>query len=188
MPFYGRSLLGQSLGTLMPNKANLYYGSPVSGTGTNSALGNGNLRASPLWVPRSVTIDRIKAEITTVGDVGSRLRLGIYGDSGDGYPGALLVDAGTINGDSATEQEIAISQLLASGLYWLAAAVQNVSTVTPTVRTANIVAPSVGISGVLNSGPAGYLHSGVTGALPATFTATPSTASAVPRILVRVTT
>jgi hypothetical protein len=81
-------------------KACHYYftaGSNASSTGTT---GTGTLRLLPWYVPTAVSLTRLGAEVTTVGEAGSLYRLGIYSDNGSGYPVALLVDADTILGRS----------------------------------------------------------------------------------------
>jgi hypothetical protein len=65
--------------------------------------------------------------------------LGIYEDDGLGSPGVLLLDAGTIDGNSATAQEKTISQALVGGRrYHLAALVDGG---TPTLR---VITPAAG--------------------------------------------
>lgn len=76
------------------------------------------LKAQPFVVPKTITLDRIGMEITVIGTVGSLVRLGIYA-SENGLPTTLVLDAGTIAGDSATFQSITINQTLAPGLYYL---------------------------------------------------------------------
>lgn len=185
----GALMPGQALGMVMPNKANLWYGSPVTTVGTSNALGNGTLRATPLWVPRPGAVDRIGLEVTAIGDIGSKIRLGIYNDDGTGYPGARLLDAGTIAGDVVAVQEIATAQALVSGLFWLGAVYQDAPTLGPTVRTGVGLAPNVGREAFGATNVAmGYSMTGVAGALPAAFGANVFIAATCARVLVRVTT
>lgn len=178
---------GAAVGVIWPTKADSYYGSPITGTGINNALGNGTLRVTPLWVPRLVTVDRIRAEVTTIGDVGSLVRLGVYRDDGTGYPGDLLLDAGTIAGDSTGTKEITVNQAVTPGLWWLGSCIQASVTLQPTMRAIVGLAPNViHAGGTLSTVPMGYLHTGVAAALPATFVTTPNLAGAAARILVRV--
>ncbi len=103
---------------------------------TSITQGNGTTRAAAIWVPEPVIIDRIGCEVTIAGEAGSKIRLGIWADGGQScIPATLILDAGTINGDSATVQEITISQALAPGVYWLSSTVQSAPTTQPTVRT-----------------------------------------------------
>ena len=97
------------LGTYL--KSGLYYHTlqPQSGTATATPTA-GVLYVAPFFVPSAVTLIRIGAEVTTGGSAGAVVRLGIWSDTGSGYPGALVLDAGTIDGTSATVQEITISQ------------------------------------------------------------------------------
>lgn len=101
-----------------------------------TALTNSLFRCYPVIINKNITIDRLGAEITTVGEAGSLLRLGIYRDDGNSRPSALVIDAGTILGDSATLQEKTITPtLLEAGTYWFGAAPQAAPTTPPTIRT-----------------------------------------------------
>lgn len=157
-----------------------------------STLGVGNLRVTPWFVPNAVTVSRIGAEIVSAGDSGSKLRLGIYADDGTCYPGALVLDAGTIAADSNTVQEITVSQALTPGLYWVGAAVQIVSVTQPTVRCVNAppIVPHIHVGAAAPSAAQltfGFVHTSVTGALPTPFTSTVGASSTAPaRIFVKV--
>ena len=144
----------------------------------------------PFPVGEALTIDRISLGVAVAGTAGGKVRIGIYNDT-DGIPSTLLLDAGTINGDSATYQEITVSQALSAGtLYWVAV-VWQVQIVGAGVLRAS--APGSGSEWVgqnaNNSDPrvSTYLQSGVTGALGA---ATPSTTGAytqAPAVKIRAT-
>lgn len=106
-----------------------YYG-PGAPVVTNQGMAaNGNIRLVPIWLPTRA-VDRIGLVLTVAGSSGSLVRLGIYGsDPSTGMPtGSPLVDAGTIDGTSATYQEKTIAWTpSARGYYWLAAVVQAAS-------------------------------------------------------------
>jgi hypothetical protein len=168
-----------------------YYPAGQNSITTLATLGVGTLRIAPAVIPRAITIDRLGAEITAVGEAGSKLRIGIYADDGTGKPGSLLLDAGQINGDSATVQEITVNQTLNPGIYWFGAVVQAVTTTQPTVRIiANWTPPILmGISTSLPGAGAtvlGLSMSGVTGALPGTFSTTPGSSASIPRLFYRI--
>lgn len=176
--------------TPMPAPGQYCFTTSPGSASTNGAVGTGSLKLLPWLVTRPFSIDRIGGEITTVGDVGSLLRLGIYADNGNAYPGVLLLDAGTIAGDSATVQQITCALALAPGLYWIGGAVQSVTTTQPTIRVNGTWTPPVtlAVSTTLpatNATSLGYSMSGVTGALPASFSATVSAIPLAPRVLVR---
>jgi hypothetical protein len=167
----------------------IFTSSPATSS-TNAALGNGTLRLAPWVVTRAMAIDRIGAEITTVGEAGSKLRLGIYTDNGSCFPGALLLDAGQIAGDSATVQDLTVSLTLPTGLYWIGGVVQSAATTQPTVRVVSNWTPPVPISGGTSApaATAAYVantQTSVSGALPATFTATAVAGAAAVRVHVR---
>lgn len=170
--------------TIYVQGAAYYYFPQVhSGTGTSGSLGNNTLRLSQIVVAKTVTLTSIGAEITSAGEVGSKFRIGIYADAG-GYPGGLLLDAGQIAGDSATVQELAVSSLvLVPGIYWIGGVVQNAPTTQPTIRLVNFMFNTAlaTIPGV-NATAGGYQQTGVTGALPSTFTSTLSQIGTMPRI------
>lgn len=148
----------------------LYYG--PEGARSTVALADGTASAVCFWVSSSQTFDRIGCEVTTVGAAACVVRLGIYADNGSGIPGARVLDAGTVAGDSLGAKEITISQVLPAGLYWLVTANQGGA---PTVRSAaNNLLGGAGVStlGVATgaSPRTGYTATGVSGALPSTFT------------------
>jgi len=158
---------------------------------TTSNAAEGLLRVAPWVLRRPVAIDRIGAVVTTVGEANSKVRLGVYADTGNAYPGALLLDAGQINGDSATTQEITVALTLAPGIYWIGGVSQACATTPPTVRIAAAawVPPltlSIGTSVAAGAATMGYQQTGVTGALPSTFSATVTATTTPPRVFVRV--
>jgi hypothetical protein len=141
-------------GKLITGNYYLVTGQRDTGSGLNNS---GQLRLSPWVLSNPVTISRIGAEVTLSGDAGSKVRIGVYADDGNGYPGSLLLDAGTINGDSVTVQQITVP---------------------------------FGTTGIPTNAEVrtGYQITGVTGALPSTFTAGGASVgvSLVPRIFVKV--
>lgn len=103
---------------------------------------------------------------------GCVVRLGIYNDDGTGNPGTLLVDGATINGNSATVQEVTVSAVITGGLYWFAGVTQGVTTTQPTLRTmTNLVSYPVPNANIPTAGqlPAGVTMSSVPVALPSPF-------------------
>jgi hypothetical protein len=70
-------------------------------------------------VRRKSTYDRIAFQVTTAGAAGTIGRAGIYADNGSLYPGALVLDAGTIAVEGTGVKEISINQQLNKGIYWL---------------------------------------------------------------------
>jgi hypothetical protein len=74
-----------------------------------------------------VTATSLGIEVTVAGTATHVGRVSIYHDE-DGYPGELLLDAGTIAMDPGAVpafQAASISQYLAQGWYWLAISVQS---------------------------------------------------------------
>ncbi len=73
----------------------------------------------PIFVPEQTIYDRIGVEMTDNGGVGSVFRMGIYKWSA-GVPGALVLDAGTVDAASNGQKLITISQELPRGYYYIA--------------------------------------------------------------------
>jgi hypothetical protein len=156
---------------------NYFYTASQTGSTTINTLGTGALRLVSWQVPRTLSLSALAAEVTTIGDVGSKFRIALYADSGSGLPGALVVDAGQIAGDSATVQSLSVSVTLQPGVYWIGGAVQSVTTTQITMRAVNNWVPPVpvllGTSLPSAGGSAIAIQmSGVTGAAPSTFTGT----------------
>lgn len=168
------------------------YFCPVgTGRGDTDDLPYGVLVCSPWLLGAPVTISRIGVDVHSAGDAASKIRLGIFADAGNYHPGALILDAGpNINGDSATVQEITISQALSPGIYWLGAVAQSGVTTRPFVRVPFSYEPPISIA-MDSTIPdpnwtfGAVAQTGVTAALPSTFTATVAGNRRVPRIFLK---
>ena len=175
-----------------------YYALPNYGSlTTNNSLGVGTLRATPFWVPNAITVSQLLFEVTTGGDATSVYRLGIYADDGTGHPGALVLDAGTkaVNlGGSGIPGVVTIAGLstaLNPGVYWIVGVIQGSITTQPTLRTIQGVGIMPNIDFGTTAPPTdgvvfGYNMSGVTGALPSTYTVN-WLSSNIPRVYMKVT-
>lgn len=173
-----------------PWRSGRYYFCPnTTSVATSSGQGVGSLRAVPFFVPNPVTLSKIGAEVTSAGDAGSKYRLGIYADDGNGRPGRLIVDAGQINGDSETVQELTISVQIGPGWYWAAGVIQAVVTTQPTMRVSQNASFAVLLGSdsipAANRTYSGFLRTGITGALDTLFSADGISVT-VPRIFVKV--
>lgn len=151
----------------------------IEGGGVSS-LSFSTLYAAPK-VLRAGTLVAIAARHFGTPTAGEVFRMGVYADNGNGYPGALLFDAGTIDlSTAAAVKSITISQVIPStGLYWLVGVKQggsNAATMLVFVATAG-VAPArfqMPAAADFTTRIAGFSAPSVTGALPANFTATVS--------------
>lgn len=121
-------LLWKYMPASLPFRSGQYYGATYRSFGSGSRTEDTTFY-TPLYVPSSVTADRIGITVAVNGATDSA-RLGIYNDT-DGLPSTVLLDAGTVSvtgsGDVLTNFEITISQALTPGWYWLAANVQTTS-------------------------------------------------------------
>lgn len=191
----GRTLTADTVAPPNPPSGFYFYTCSQVSTAVSAAnaLGVGTLRLAPWLVTRAISISRLVGEVTTVGDVGSKFRIGLYADTGSAQPGGLLLDAGQIAGDSATVQELTVAITLQPGLYWVGGAVQAVTTTQPIMRVINsnweppVHVPTSSSTTLvsLNGSAFGSNMTGVIGALPSTFASTGVTAN-IPRIGARV--
>ena len=140
----------------------------------------------PMPIPRSLTVDRIGIEVTSSATGSPVLRLGIYADD-DGVPGALLVDAGTVDASSPGFKEATINQALTAGMVWLFCAQQGGTSngaVRATRYATHVGIPSSGYTpyecGAWSDADAS------SGAMSNPAPAMSDVASAAPRILLRV--
>ena len=137
---------------------------------TDQFSANGAGIYAPFWVGRTQSFDAVAVDVTVAGSAGSVVRLGVYKDDGTGWPGTLVVDAGTV--DTATTGLKSITAGLgaltdlAPDLFWLFAASQGGATTQPTLRA--VGNGSHQWVGVIPPGSAShtvYNVSGVTGTL-----------------------
>jgi hypothetical protein len=138
-------------------------------------------------VDRLCILQALVGEITTAGSTGAVLRLGVYADDGSGmFPGALVVDAGTIDATVVGNAALTLSTalVLVAGKYWVGGASQGSPATAPVVRIVGtngaVLMPSTTASA--SNIPTGAAQNSVSGALPSTFTTTLGFTSAVPRV------
>lgn len=81
------------------------------------APGGNQLYAAPFFAVRDMTIDRIAIECY-IAEAGKNVRLGIYNDGTNLYPGSLVLDAGTVSIGTTGVKAITINQVLTKGLYF----------------------------------------------------------------------
>lgn len=103
--------------------ANRYYGHPFATSISTGTFVADRLCGIPIFISESCTITKIGMQVQ-VGAAGNA-RLGIYNIDSDGNPSTLLLDAGTVSTAASGEKEIAISQSLVTGWYFLAVVADN---------------------------------------------------------------
>lgn len=114
---------------MLPNRARpigAYVGLIAYQAASSTAPLDG-LLAHPVFMPAGTVIDRLVIEAAT-GHASATVRLGIYADA-NGYPGALLLDAGSIPVTSAGIKTLTVNYTTVDDVVWLAA-VNNGSAVT----------------------------------------------------------
>ncbi len=103
-----------------------YYSGMIVGLTTivNIGANADYVFAIPIIISKNTTFDRIAVDVTTACSgvcvtAGANCRLGIYRDTGNVYPGSLIIDAGAVAIDVLGLAELIINQPLTAGLYWL---------------------------------------------------------------------
>lgn len=171
----------------LPMVAGRYYFVPNATSPSTNVPPQGQLRGHVHYIPNRIEITKIGAEVTSAGEAGSVVRLGIYADD-NGRPGALVLDAGTINGTSVGVQEITISTTIGPGWYWFAECAQLCPTTPPTMRTVTSFAPPMDVgtsTPAANATQASYRRDNITGALPNPFASAPTVTSTAIRIFIK---
>jgi hypothetical protein len=154
----------------VPLKSTYYY--PSDGQGGSRTMTYQLLWIFPFDLQRAITITKLACNVTTAGTAGSTIRLGIYSSDGAGGIGNLLIDGGTVAGDSTGIKTATISQAAGPDRIWLCAAWQGTNTTAPVLQGYARSAPFIGWSSFVQFPPLmGYQYAGITGALPASLAA-----------------
>jgi hypothetical protein len=170
------------IGVAMQPVSGLWVGDPWgNGGGGNSAWANGVLYAVPFIVgPGWPPILKVGVSTISGGSAGSLARLGLYADNGSQYPGALIVDAGTVATTSSfanASVALGASYTPTPGLYWKVFVQQGSASTSATLKSLNQGSPltqlaALSLDDAGNSAfVIGYQTTGQTGALPGTFPA-----------------
>lgn len=77
------------------------------------------LYAIPIFISRTLTVDAIAIQVETL-SAAAAVRLGIYADGTNLYPGALVLDCSTVSVATTGIKSATINQQLTKGIYWLA--------------------------------------------------------------------
>lgn len=96
-----------------------YFCTPREGSVGTRVITADHLYAIPFVAARKMTVDRIACWVQSLVNP-SNIRIGIYADGTNCYPGALVLDAGAVSGATVGGKIITIDQQLDKGLYWLA--------------------------------------------------------------------
>lgn len=149
----------------------MYYSAPHTGV-TTVTTSNGVLYTHPVWFPAGFELTALGCQASSGGGSGSVVRLGVYKDTGEGLPGVLLVDAGTVDTTGTTAGTVDPNTTIADdGWYWLAGVAQGAPTPNPTMRMSVPLVPPFHptLSSLFGGTTVGLYKTGVTGALPTTF-------------------
>ena len=155
-------------------------------TGLSFTIAANTLYAIPFVVARLTTYDRIAIDCDNAA-AGKSVRLGIYNDGTNLYPGSLVLDAGTVSVNAVGVKAATINQQLTKGLYWLVALSDGTPDLVSGLQHGSVIAGMIS-SDFLNV-QVGWDVAQAYGALPATFTGggayRTSLANYVPLIVLR---
>lgn len=97
-----------------------YYGPPAADYAQRlSSASTGTQYWVPLWVPKTVDVDRISLTITNGVPAGPTVTLMIFNSDANDFPKDLVLTAGTIDPTSDGVKIITIDQTLTRGMWWL---------------------------------------------------------------------
>lgn len=172
-----------------------YFYAPIGLVNQGSGVSpvNNTAYAMPFYVASTKTALYLALNITLLAGTSGGIRVGIYANSAtEDYPAARVVDAGLIPTDTVagtTGINLAIiSQSLAPGLYWLVACRQAASAPTVYGYTTTTGASSEALpTGTISSssfGAVAWTQTGITGALPATWTTTKALDITAPAVFI----
>lgn len=154
----------------VPLKSGWYY--PSDGGGGNRTMTFNMLWIYPFDCQRAITIAKLACNVVNAGTAGSTIRLGVYSSDGAGSIGNLLVDGGTVAGDSTGVKTITMSTATGSDRLWLCAVWQGTNTSAPVLQAYSRPLPYIGWSSFVQFPPLiAYQYTGITGGLPATLPA-----------------
>jgi hypothetical protein len=162
------------------NNPTLRDGYWLTATGSRTNFGGSvqdTIYGVPFYIPGLCVATAMGCEVvTSAGGASSVTRLGIYAN-GEGRPGALILDAGTVATNTTGAKSITgLYAPLRPGWYWLVIAAQ-VGAVTPTFRSINTLnsvysVPTTSAPTGANPTTTGVSATGVSGALPFQFPTT----------------
>jgi len=166
----------QAAGSVLTHHASvtgtaMWSGPSVVAAWTFNAITQNRLYAFPI-ILRAGTLVGIGLEVGT-GQASNTFRLGIWNDTGTGYPGSLLVDAGTVDGSSSGLKTITISTAITGGVYWLGCVEQGggaAATVLVNAAFNTRLATNIGGADHFYTKHNAYVETGVSGAFGASFT------------------
>lgn len=151
----------------VPLKSGYYY--PLDGGGGSRTMTYNLLWLWPFDLQRAITLAKLACNVTTGGTAGSTIRVGVYASDGAGGIGSLVVDAGTVTGDSTGVKTITLTQAAGPDRLWFGAVWQGTNSAAPILQAYGKAAPYLGwTSFVQFPSIIAYQFNGISGALPAT--------------------
>lgn len=140
---------------------------------SSTALAGNTLWVVPFLLTAATSITKLGFMLWNNGAAGSVIRLGVYGDS-NGYPGALLLDAGTVGATTGANGLITTTLgtplALSAGTYWAAVVGQGAPATQPSLIHAGSIT-GVFLTSTMPNAFGAYNTGGVSGALPTPFPA-----------------
>lgn len=161
---YAADQATQNANIIPPLKTGYWRNVPFGAPATLVLIANRTYYV-PIDCTVATAIDRVGTEITGAGAAGSVLRLGLFNDSGNGIPGTVNADWGTVIGTAAGVVSIVIAKTLPLGRSWLAITGQGAPATQPTVRcTVSTNDPTTAMVAQADGYANSYIQNSVSGA------------------------
>lgn len=135
---------------LLPHAAGSFYMPTLPFSNTANAVSNANVQTfAPFYVPVTTTATSLTVRNTTTTDNGEKCRLGIYGTTTGGKPGALTVDGGELTfAGAAAFNVLTISTVLTGpAWYWSSSLFDNNTQVWQYTMATNQILANMGLGG-----------------------------------------
>lgn len=151
----------------------LWYGPQGNGSKSTGLWVNNTMWLFPFFSGKTFAAQALGMDVQIAGTAGSKARLGVYADDGNGDL-SLLVDAGQVALDAVASPTASINLTLQPGWSWLALAFQSLGATKPSVSTVTLVgggtpvgAKVLGGPGTANASGYGFIYyTNISGALP----------------------
>jgi hypothetical protein len=102
----------------------------------NLSMTEGREFSVPIYIPSGAGIDRILINVTVAGAAGSVIRLGLRANDNQGWPGTLIVDAGTVDSTTTGSKTVTIdvsAATVGNRFVWMSAVAQGAASSQPSV-------------------------------------------------------
>lgn len=121
------------------------YGYASANTGSGFLMVANTLYQVPLLITRKLTLTKLGIRISTTAT--GAMRMGLFNEDANGYPGTLIVEPGsTVNTATNADNELTISQTINPGRYYIGFVANATPTLATTGSTSSAFVPLLGFT------------------------------------------